>query len=82
MSRQDDFLAHEVLHTALIPSETFDRSVSDHRFVKANEKLRERAAINSVLLGEFYQATGEQPQRVSNTDGVASQLGYLKRPRL
>ena len=59
MSEQDQFIAHEVLHTVSILSETFDRFISDHPFVTANVKLRDRAENISGLLGEFYQVAAE-----------------------
>ena len=62
MADQDDFLAHEVLHSALILSETFDRFISDHPFVAGNRKLRERAENISGLLSEFYQTAGKYSQ--------------------
>ena len=56
----DAFHAREVLHTASIIADLFERQIEQHRFTQATPELREAAARLGMHLYEFYQLVGQQ----------------------
>ena len=55
----DDFHRHEVLHTAFVVSDPFDRHLLEATAVRANPVLLAKAEAISELLGDFHQAAGQ-----------------------
>jgi hypothetical protein len=54
----DPFAVHEVLHTAHVLSDTFERHIVDHPVVKHRPELKDKAdkALEAML--EVYQEVG------------------------
>ena len=54
----DEFSRHEVLHTAHLMSDAFDRWICQHRAVTSDPELKLAAEAVAEALGGFYQKVG------------------------
>jgi hypothetical protein len=58
--KPDDFSKHEVLHTAYLASDFFDRHLLEHVAVVSSRELKKAAAEVSDKLADFYQLCGRE----------------------
>lgn len=54
----DAFNRHEVLHTASVIADMFDRHIEQHRYTASEPELAEAAAEIGERLSAFYQLVG------------------------
>lgn len=58
MRESDTYSRHEVLHTAHVLSDLFDRHIARHQFTLAHPELAKAADDIGAALADFYQAVG------------------------
>ena len=56
----DEFSRHEVIHTAHLLNDAFDRWILQHRAVLSDPVLARAAETVGEALGDFYQTVGNR----------------------
>lgn len=54
----DDFHRHEVLHTASVIADMFERHIVEHIYTQAEPALKDEAERVAQALHDFYQLVG------------------------
>ena len=56
----DELNRHEVLHTASVVADMFDRHVAEHRYTQSDAELKAAAEKVTDALYGFYQLVGRK----------------------